>query len=553
MSTSQARILPPSLARGVAISPQSAAACVAALAILGVATIWSSGVILWAMWTTDALKSIGMVIPVVSFLLILRAWRSLGWEMQGSWWGFVLLLATAIVVKLREQSIMVLVLSPEWNLYIPPPSLVVFAYGIGLVLFFGGRRLVRASLFPLILLLFVNPIPHLFNVYVDLPLQRASAHIARGFAMALGQPLSPDKLRLMFTPEFGMFIAPGCNGIRGAVTMGLIALVAGYLYRFRWRAHALVVLGAVLLGYVFNFVRLCVLVLYYLLALKIPWLQDQAENADYLIGAGLFFIAVYLLYALIQRLGTRDAADPSQIEAGVLKLPVISPPAPVVDPSFYLRAAALSVLVAVALVGVLAELTAPGPSAELRADETALGQFPDKVGSYTLARRWNETLLTGALLFHWAEYAPEGGGTHIDIGVSPVLGSHDTLVCHSARGEDPIWHGQQGFSTGDGATNFSASFFNDGATQYLEATTLCNGTSCGEYSTTPGRIGIVYSRPHPESLLSQNAERPIPILLKAETIDTTLPADVARRQLSSDLTLFLGGVSLNSLTRPYRR
>ena len=197
---------------------------------------------------------------------------------------------------------------------------------------------------------------------------------------------------------------------------------------------------------------------------------------------------------------------------------------------------------------------APGPDAQLRADETALGAFPRTVGKYTLARRWNENLLTGALLFHWAEYAPEDGGAHISIGVSPVLGSHDTLVCHSARGEDPIWHGQQTFATaGVGATNFSASFFNDGATQYLEATTLCNGSSCGEYSTAPGHMGIVYSRPHPETLLSQNAQRPIPILLRVETIDTTLPADIARRQLVFDLTSFLSAVSLESLTRPYRR
>jgi exosortase J len=511
-----------------------------------------------------------MVIPVVSFLLILRAWRSLGWEMDGTWWGFALLLATAIVVKMREQSILVFVLSPEWNIYIPPASTVVLAYVIGMVLLFGGPRLLRAAIFPVILTLFVNPVPHLFNVYVDLPLQRASAHVARGFAMALGQPLSPDKLRLMFTPDFGMFIAPGCNGIRGAVTMGLIALVAGYLYRFRWRAHALVVLGAILLGYIFNFVRLCVLVLFYLVALHFPSLQDRAENADYLIGAALFFIAVYLLYEVIQRLGSRTADSvphSSQTHRdewvdhhgasnpGVLVLPQAAPEAPV-PAGFYTRAAALSLLVAVGIFGVVRQMTAPGPSAELRADMTALGQFPATVGKYTLARRWNETLIGGTLLFHWAEYAPtdDSGGPHIAVGVSPVLGSHDTLVCHSARGEDPIWHGEQAFDTSrDGPVNFSASFFNDGATQYLEATTLCNERSCGEYSSPRGRFGFVYSKPHPETLLSQNAARPIPILLRAETVDTTLPPEVARRQLDADLTAFLTGMSLEELTRPYRR
>ena len=112
-------------------------------------------------------------------------------------------------------------------------SLVAIAYTAGFVLLFGGVRLLRAAWFPVVLMWFVNPVPHFFNRYIDLPLQHASAMVARSFAHALGQPLTPDQLSLMFTPKFGMFIAPGCNGIRGAVTMGFIALIAGYLYRLR--------------------------------------------------------------------------------------------------------------------------------------------------------------------------------------------------------------------------------------------------------------------------------------------------------------------------------
>ena len=310
MSTTSVNPIPPSLARGVVFSPPVAAASVALLAVLGLGCIWSTDLSLWALWTTDPLKSIGMIVPLVSFVLVLRVWQRLNWEMDGTWWGLVLLVLLAALVRVRDQSVMMLVLSPQWTLNFPPHSIVVCLYGVGFVLLFGGMQLLRASVFPLLLLNLVNPVPHVFNVYVDLPLQRASAHIARGFAMELGQPLSPDKLRLMFTPDFGMFIAPGCNGIRGAVTMGLIALVAGYLYRFRWQAHTLVVLGAILLGYVFNFVRLCVLVLFYILALHFPSLQDRAENADYLIGAVLFFFAVYLLYVAIERLGaTRSTQE----------------------------------------------------------------------------------------------------------------------------------------------------------------------------------------------------------------------------------------------------
>ena len=543
--------IPPSRVRGVFVAPAVAVAGVVVLSIVGLTTIWSTAQLLYALWVTDPLKSIGMVVPVVSLLLILRAWRSLDWELDGSWWGFPILLVTAALVKLREQTVMTLVFSPQWSVFFPPHSLVALAYGAGLVLMFGGKRLLRAALFPVILLLFVNPVPHIFNVFVDLPLQRASAHIARGFAMALGQPLSPDKLRLMFTPEFGMFIAPGCNGIRGAVTMGFIAAVAGYLYRFRWRAHVLVVLGAVALGYVFNFVRLCVLVLFYLVALHFPSLQDRAENADYLIGAVLFFVAVYLLYVVIEKLGSKTAGE------SVLTLPRVAhgPAVERVPRSFYPRAAALLALVLVGVVQVVHGMTAPGPTPELRAEEDAMGNFPAAAGKYELSRRWNETAVGGGgLLYHWAEYSPVGGGAHVQVGISPVLGAHDVLVCHSARGEDPLWTGSGEFAMAGGQTvGFNSALFNDGTTQSLEASTLCNGSSCGETSSAAMHMGFVYSRPHPEMLLNQNAERPIPILLKVETIDTTLTREAARNELSGDLAEFLKNIDLALLTKPYRR
>jgi exosortase J len=534
----------------VGLSVSRAAGLAALLAVLGLSTIWSTVNALWALWTTDALKSIGMFIPLVSFVLILRVWRSLGWEMKGSWWGLVILVVTAVVVRVRDQSILVFVLSPQWSIYVPPHSLVVFAYGAGVVLLFGGTRLFRAALFPLVLLWFVNPIPHIFNVFVDLPLQRASAHVARAFAIALGQPLSPDQLRLMFTPEFGMFIAPGCNGIRGAVTMGFIALIAGYVYRFRWYAHAAVVAGAVLLGYVFNFARLCILVLYYLVALHFTSLQDKAEMGDYVIGACLFLLGTFLLFYIVRRL----SESPGQIKPPAISAFTLAGPAR--DPSFNLRFAAMLALVLFSCYGVARAYvyTHSGSyTAQMKADENAPGQFPAHVGGYTLSRSWNENIFGGPLVFHWAQYVPPDGGTPISLGVSPVLGSHDTLICHSAKGEDPLWRDQITLPTaGNVSVNFSGSFFNDGATQYLEATTICNDGSCGEYSSDRAHFGFVYSKPTSQALFSQDPQRPIPILIRAETIDTTLPPEVARQQMIAAVRSFVASVDLDGLTQLYR-
>ncbi len=65
-------------------------------------------------------------------------------------------------------------------------------------------------------------------------------------------------------------------------------------------------------------------------------------------------------------------------------------------------------------------------------------------------------------------------------------------------------------------------------------------------------IGFVYSKPDAHALLMQEPQRPIPILLRAETIDTTLPAEVARQQLMTAMRSFLSSVDLDGLTQPYR-
>ncbi|HEY6376954.1 MAG TPA: exosortase J, partial [Edaphobacter sp.] len=522
-------------------SPLQAAGIAAVLGVLGVCAIWSTAAALWELWTMDALKSIGMMVPLVSFALILRVWRTQNWQMEGSWWGLVVLAATIAAVHLRDQAVLVLVISSKWAVYFPPHSLVAFAYGAGVVLLFGGTRLFRAALFPIILLWFVNPIPHFFNVLVDLPLQRVSAHVARAFAIALGQPLTPDQMRLMFTPDFGMFIAPGCNGIRGAVTMGFIALIAGYVYRFRWYAHAAVVAGAVLLGYLFNFARLCTLVLYYIVALRFHWLRARAEMGDYIIGACLFLLATFLLFYVVRRLGE----SPRQTKPAAASSPFSSTS----ERSYKLRFAAMFAITIFGCYGFARAVIVAGATgrfAEIRADQKAPGKFPARIGTYSLVRTWNENLNTGTLLFHWAEYAPADGGAHINLGISPVLGTHDTLICHSARGDDPIWQNQMTTATaGQPNVSFSGAMFNNSSSLSLEATTVCSGSSCGEYATDRSHFGFVYSKPNSQSLLTQDPQRPIPIMLRTEIGDDSLPADYARQQMSAALSAFLASVDLN--------
>jgi exosortase J len=519
-------------------------------AAAGLLTIWPSVRSLFDIWTTDDLKSMGMVVPLVCYLLILRAWKSLNWETEGSWWGFAVLAGSAALMFLRDQMLLVVTINKNWLLQLPPLPLVAVVYAAGMVLLFGGTRLLKAAWFPILFMWAVIPVPQTFSRRVDLPLQHASATVARAWAHVLGQPLTQDKLRLMFTPEFGMFIAPGCNGIRGSITLGLAAILVGYLYRFRWYVYAPVVAGAVLLGYLFNFLRLCLLVVYYKVALPYPWLQHHAKIADYMIGGCLFMCALALFFTVANTL--RNDLQPS---AALPENPAqpSAEPAPqrgvrLLQTSLLLRVAAVLAMASIFGADVLHER-----QVYAREAVQTLPAMPAHIGNFTLQRSWNEAP-SGVLVYTWGEYAaPAVNGTpgaHVRLGVSPQT-IHDAEVCHLARGEDPTWHGQIVAATAGGPVELTAATYNNGAVQELEASTVCDNGACRQHSETSQHLTLIYARPHRGVPLQSDTTRPIPLMLKVESLDTMTPASVMEPQLAATLSAFLKGADLLALTTPY--
>jgi exosortase J len=536
------------------LTPQTVIALASLCAAAGLLTIWPSVQSLFGIWTTDDLKSMGMVVPLVCYLLILRAWGSLNWETKGSWWGFAVLAGSAALMFLHDQMLLVVTVNKNWLLQLPPLPLVAVVYAAGMVLLFGGTKLLKAAWFPVLLMWAVIPVPQTFSRLVDLPLQHASATVARAWAHALGQPLTQDKLRLMFTPEFGMFIAPGCNGIRGSITLGLAAIVVGYIYRFRWYVYAPVVAGAVLLGYLFNFLRLCLLVVYYKIALPYPWLQHHAKIADYMIGGCLFMCALAVFFTVANKLRT-DLQESIGLQENTAE-PIPASPAPTVSQqrvqplrtSLFLRVAAVLAMASIFGVDVVHQ-----HQVYAREAVQTMPAMPGQIGNFTLQRSWNETQF-GVLIYTWGEYAaaPVNGapGAHVMLGISPQT-VHDAEVCHLARGEDPTWHGQIVAPTDGEPVELTAATYNNGAIQELEASTVCDNGACRQHSESSQHVTLIYARPHRGIPLQSDTTRPIPLMLKVKSLDTMTPASVMEPQLAATLSSFLKGADLLTLTAPY--
>jgi exosortase J len=310
---------------------------------------------------------------------------------------------------------------------------------------------------------------------------------------------------------------------------------------------------------VFNFLRLCVLVLYYLVALKIVWLQDKATGGDYVIGACLFTIAATLLILAIRKAGR----EPGVVESSQLPDPEVEAQKVAHDTralsTYYPRLAVFVVVMALGSVAYAMpwarSMARTMTGAEEKQQAALTGHFPQQLGAYTLSRTWKEQLSTGVVIYEWAEYVSNNdNGARIQLGISPVLGSHDTTLCHVARGEDAIWQGTVNFSAdGRADESFSASLYNDGVSQFMEASTQCTLAGCGEYTSIHSHFGIIFSLPHAGTLLQQpDQARPLPVLLRAETTDVALPKDAARLMLLAELSSFAGQIDLAKLTAEYR-
>jgi exosortase J len=507
-------------------------------------------------WQTDALKSVGLAVPFVCFGLILRDWRALGWETEGTWWGFALLALTVLLLFLRDQTLLIVTVNKDWLLQLPPVPLIAVLYAASLVLLFGGKRLLRAAWFPVLLMWAVIPVPQMFSRRVDVPLQHIGASVARSFAHLIGVHLTSTDLKIMFAPNEGMFIAPGCDGLRGAITMGLTAIVIAYLYRFRWYIFLPVVAAGVLLGYVFNFLRLCAMVIYDRISVSYPRLGPHEPLADHIVGGCIFILALAIFFAAVNKL-RRDHPSPAPPDAPPPAPPDAPPPAlPGAQPDRILAWPIVSRTVAVILLATVFGVDYLKTSHAQPPISQTYPPVPQSIGPYKLVRTWLDQTSEGGVVYTWGEYAapdkaPGVSGEHISVGISPRLTVHDAEVCHIAKGLDPTWHGQIDAPSANGPVELTVVTYNDGATQKLEASTVCDSGSCRQYSETSRHVTLVYSHPHRNVPLQSDNGRPVPVLLKVESLDTMTPVNVLEPQLAATLQRFLKSADLAALTSPY--
>ncbi len=491
------------------------------------------------LWRDDPLRSFGAILPVLSIVLWVRVWRTMQWTHQGTWWGLLPVTLAIVIARTYGASL----IAYRFNdIQVAPvqPGLLLFGFMSGVALLLGGRRLFWAVLFPLFLLLCANPVPHLFD-RLDFPLQEVSANVARGFAHLLGVHPTGEQLQMMFAPRFGMVIVPGCNGVRGSVTMVYLALVLGYLKRYPWRRTALFMAAAMLLGYLLNFVRLCLLVVYYLVATRLPRLQPHGEMADYLIGALLFFAVTLLNGYFFLRPASASPAAPAQVPA----------PARLLWRDVFARwrwlcAACLFLLCAGAQVRPAAALLLSPPG--YIAPEYALSCLPAQTGSWKRTSSWLEVYYDRPV-WAWTEYQ-RADGVHVAMAMWLSPNRHFAIQSRMMNGSKPIVSGSFNAHTADGMPMELSSFtlnddlvYGSPPTPTFFAETTCTPKLCSQQEFGFNRQGWLVG------VTPAASGRRLPLLYRVQARPGTRE-DEATQQRAKDLIRELTAqLDLNPLVR----
>lgn len=111
----------------------------------------------------------------------------------------------------------------------------------GTILYLCGKRWLRALAFPLILLLFMIPIPQIIYARLTLSLQLLASQLAEALITVAGVPVIRSG-NILELPHQTLNIVEACSGIRSLVSLTFLSLVYAYFTDARvWMRWALLV------------------------------------------------------------------------------------------------------------------------------------------------------------------------------------------------------------------------------------------------------------------------------------------------------------------------
>ncbi len=182
-------------------------------------------------WATDEDMGHGFFVPLVAgFIVWQRRGALLSTPRQPNAWGLFLVIFAACEATAATLGA---------ELFTARLAFVIALFGV--ILYLGGTQWVKILLFPLLLLLFMIPIPQIIYARLTLSLQMLASRLGEVLISSMGIPVLRTG-NLLELPSQTLDIADACSGIRSLLSLGFLSLVYAYFTDKRiWMRWALLI------------------------------------------------------------------------------------------------------------------------------------------------------------------------------------------------------------------------------------------------------------------------------------------------------------------------
>lgn len=178
-------------------------------------------------WNNDADMGHGFFVPLIAGFVV---WQNreelLDTPLQPSWWGLILVFWGGL-------QLIVATLGTE--LFSARLAFVITI--IGVIWTLCGTAMLKKLTFPLLLLLFMIPIPAVIYSSLTFKLQLLASHLAEDALNFLSVPVARDG-NVLELPNMKLQVVEACSGIRSLLSLTFLSLVYGYFFEkktwMRW-------------------------------------------------------------------------------------------------------------------------------------------------------------------------------------------------------------------------------------------------------------------------------------------------------------------------------
>jgi exosortase D (VPLPA-CTERM-specific) len=334
-------------------------------------------------WNLEPEYSHGMLIPPIAAFLV---WQQRDWlsqqSFQGSWSGLVLVAFGLFAWLVGELSTVTAIVQYAFLLVV---------YGIALSL--TGWKVFRRLWMPLLILVFMIPLPAFFSNSLSLQLQLISSQIGVWVIRLFGISVYLEG-NVIDLGAFQLQVAEACNGLRYLFPLMTLAFILSYFFKAPIWKRVLLFAASIPIAILMNSFRIGVI------GVTVEyWGVKMAEGVLHdFEGWVVFMLSTMVLIGVatvITRIGKRSASlrESLNFDLGPKKSPGATQPPAVARPvprSFIVAAA-------LAATASLYAFTMPPRAIESAPDRASLLEFPTRIGDWQGRRQPMERVYLDAL------------------------------------------------------------------------------------------------------------------------------------------------------------